>query len=333
MNTYIILDLQNLFHRVKFSTKAPDTETQLSLALHICFMSVKKIWNEFGGTHLVACLEGRSWRKDLYPKYKANRTATRDARTPQQIEDDKAFFETIDDFSTFLKNHTNVSVLHAKNAEADDFIARWIQLHPEDQHVIISTDADFQQLLQKNVKIYNGVTGWLYSLDGVIDKDGKPAVRSNNKQLAKPDPEWLLFEKIMRGDASDNIMSAFPGIRTTKLTEAFKDRHKQGFAWNNLMLSKWTDHEGVDHRVKDRYELNKQLIDLTQQPESIKQVLDTTIIETIQKTPKKQVGIALLQFCNRHGLVRIEKSVGDFSHCFSAGYQGQLKNLEKVNAS
>ena len=27
------------------------------------------------------------------------------------------------------------------------------------------------------------------------------------------DPEWLLFEKCMRGDTSDNVFSAYPGVR------------------------------------------------------------------------------------------------------------------------
>jgi hypothetical protein len=33
------------------------------------------------------------------------------------------------------------------------------------------------------------------------------------------------------------------------LTEAFEDRNSKGFNWNNLMLQRWTDHEGKEHRV------------------------------------------------------------------------------------
>ena len=34
-----------------------------------------------------------------------------------------------------------------KQLEADDLIAGWVQAHPNDNHVIISTDGDFAQLL------------------------------------------------------------------------------------------------------------------------------------------------------------------------------------------
>jgi len=41
--------------------------------------------------------------------------------------------------------------------EADDLIAGWVQAHPNDNHVIISTDGDFAQLIAPNVKQYNGI--------------------------------------------------------------------------------------------------------------------------------------------------------------------------------
>ena len=45
----------------------------------------------------------------------------------------------------------------------------------------------------------------------------------------------MLFEKCMRGDPTDNVFSAFPKVRKTKLLEAFQDRNAQGFIWNNVM--------------------------------------------------------------------------------------------------
>jgi hypothetical protein len=59
------------------------------------------------------------------------------------------------------------------------------------------------------------------------------------------------------------------------LTEAFEDKNKKGYAWNNLMLQRWSDPDGVEHRVLDDYERNRTLIDLTAQPEDIKQVIDS----------------------------------------------------------
>jgi 5'-3' exonuclease, N-terminal resolvase-like domain len=324
VKTYIIIDTQNLFMRVRHGVRAPDTEQQLALALHIIFNSIKKVWNQFDGNHVVFCLEGRSWRKDIYPQYKANRKAAAIKRTPKEVEEDTVFFEVMDNFVKFVTTQTNCTVLRHPEAEADDMVARWISLHPTDQHIIISSDADFQQLIGSNVKIYNGISALLYTDKGIFDKDGNLAKNKHGKELPIPDPEWLLFEKCMRGDDGDNVMSAFPGVRTKKLQEAYLDRHNQGFTWNNLMLSKWTDHEGAEHRVRNDYERNRLLIDLTRQPADLLEKFDDIILKSINLEVKKQVGLALIRFCNLHGLVKIEKSSGDFSPCFSSTYSGVL---------
>lgn len=324
MATYIIIDTQNLFLRVRFGIRAPDLDSQIGMALHIIFTSIKKVWNQFEGSHTVFCLDGRSWRKDFYPAYKANRKVAADARTPQEVEDDAVFFEVMDKFIEFLRNKTNCTVLRNPNAEADDMISRWIRLHPDDQHVIISSDSDFQQLIKPNVMIYNGIVGLLYTDQGIFDKDGKIALNKQGIPMAKPDPEWLLFEKCIRGDSGDNVMSAFPGVRKKKLTEAYLDRHNKGYAWNNLMLSKWTDHNNQEHRVKDDYERNQLLIDLSMQPAELIEIFDKTIIQEVNIDTKTQVGLALMKFCNQHGLIKIEKTTSEYSQCFSSPYSGPL---------
>jgi len=324
VQTYIVIDTQNLFMRVRHGVRAPDTDQQLALALHIILTSIKKVWNQFDGSHTVFCLEGRSWRKNIYAPYKANRKAAAIKRTPREVEEDNVFFEVMDNFVQFVSKNTNCTVLRHPEAEADDMIARWISLHPNDQHIIISSDSDFQQLISENVKIYNGISGLLYTNTGIYDKDGNIAKNKHGKEMPVPDPEWLLFEKCMRGDDGDNVMSAFPGVRTKKLQEAFEDRSKQGFAWNNLMLSKWTDHEGKDHRVRDDYERNLLLIDLKKQPADLIEKFDQTIASCIVAEPRRQVGLSLIKFCNLHGLVKIEKSSSEYSQCLSTTYPGEI---------
>ena len=39
----------------------------------------------FNGDHVVFCLEGRSWRKDVYEPYKKNRKVVLDKRSPRFI--------------------------------------------------------------------------------------------------------------------------------------------------------------------------------------------------------------------------------------------------------
>ena len=43
-----------------------DIDMRVGMAMHIMFNSIKKVWREFSGDHVVMCLEGSSWRKDFY---------------------------------------------------------------------------------------------------------------------------------------------------------------------------------------------------------------------------------------------------------------------------
>jgi hypothetical protein len=120
-------------------------------------------------------------------------------------------------------------------------------------------------------------------------------------------------------------MSAFPGVRKKRLLEAFENRELKGYAWNNLMLSSWTDHEGKDVQVRDAYLRNQTLIDLSAQPPEIIEKFDQAILASLNLPARSQVGVALMKFCANWGLVKIEKSAQDYSVCFRSGYQGHLK--------
>ena len=319
--SYILVDTANTFFRARHVIKG-DADTKLGMAMHITLNSIKKAWQDFEGKHVVFCLEGRSWRKDYYAPYKRNRQETRSAMTVKEQEEDKLFWETFDKFKDFVTTKTNCTVLQNPRLEADDLIAGFIQNHPNDNHVIISTDSDFAQLIATNVKQYNGVADTLTTHEGIFDKKGKMVIDNKTKQpKAVPNPEWLLFEKCIRGDTSDNVFSAYPGVRKTKMQEAFEDRNQKGFAWNNLMLQRWLDHEGKEHRVLDDYERNKKLIDLTQQPDDIRNVIVETITNQITE-PKSidQVGIRLLKFCNLYDLQRVADNIQQYAEPFQARY-------------
>tara|TARA_S200000501_G_scaffold109005_1_gene102296 strand:+ start:146 stop:1144 length:999 start_codon:yes stop_codon:yes gene_type:complete len=319
---YIIVDTANTFFRARHVVANGDLDTKIGLALHITLNSIKKAWNDFDGDHVVFCLEGRSWRKDYYPRYKANRKVTREKFTPAEQEADKEFWEAFDTFTTFITNKTNCTVLQNERLEADDLIAGWVQSHPEDKHVIISSDSDFAQLISPTVSQYNGITEVTTTINGYLDKKGETVIDKKSKEpKAPPDPEWLLFEKCMRGDSSDNVFSAFPKVRKNKLIEAFEDRNNKGFVWNNIMLSKWVDHEGNEHRVKEDYERNQQLIDLTQQPDGVKEHIFETIKQSTDN-PKKiaQVGVFLLKLCHRYDLQRVKDNAQLYAEPLNARY-------------
>jgi 5'-3' exonuclease len=273
-------------------------------------------------------LEGRSWRKDHYAPYKRQRAEARAAHSPREAEEEKLFWETFDQFKDFIETKTNCTVLRHAQLEADDLIAGFIQSHPNDNHVIISTDGDFAQLIAPNVKQYNGVSGVTITHEGYFDEKNKPVIDKKTKTVKPaPEPEWMLFEKCMRGDTSDNIFSAYPGVREkgTKnkigLREAFSDRDNKGYNWNNMMLQRWTDHEGVEQRVKECYERNKLLCDLSAQPEEIRKIINETITTELNKEKNiSQVGIRLLKFCAEYDLQRVSDNVQAYADALNARY-------------
>ena len=327
MSTYILVDTANTFFRARHVVRG-DLDTKVGMALHITFNSVKKAWQDFNADHVVFCLEGRSWRKDFYEPYKRNRQESRDALSPREAEEDKLFWEIFDEFKDFVSTKTNCTVMQHPQLEADDLIAGWVQAHPNDNHVIISTDGDFAQLIAPNVRQYNGVSNTTITHEGYFDDKGRLVVdKKTGEPRPAPDPEFMLFEKCMRGDTSDNVFSAYPGVRKkgTKnkvgLIEAFADKHNKGFNWNNMMLQRWVDHEGVEHRVLDDYNRNVTLCDLTAQPGNIRSIIND-VIENAIEHPKTltQVGMRLMKFCAKWDMQRIADQAQSFSEPLQARY-------------
>lgn len=344
MARYLIVDAANLFYRSTHVTKGSPYD-RAGLALHIILRSVRKSWREFKADHVVFTLEGRkNWRYEVFPKYKAARKVARNLATPQEREESEVFIETMELFTDFLKAKTNVTVLQKDGVEGDDFTVRWTQLHPDDYHRIVSGDTDFIGSLAENVELYDGVNDRLITTHGVFDGEtGSPlkfSVNGSNGRLKvgeeldleKDDFEimedwwkYALFVKCMRGDSGDGIFSAYPRVQEKKLKAAWEDRNDVGYNWNNLMLQEWEDGKDDDGkpnmvRVLDKYNFNKSLIDLSAQPDHIKELMDQTIVETVQKARVPMVGVHFMKFCEQNGLVNIKKEAADHAAYLNAPY-------------
>jgi 5'-3' exonuclease len=329
---YALIDTANTFFRARhIASRNSTVDEKIGMALHLTLASTNQIVKRFGIDHVVFCLEGRSWRKDFYAPYKKNRVVDTMSQTEAEVEENTMFWQTYESFTNYLKDRTNCSVLRDPKAEADDLIARFVALHPEDEHFIISTDSDFYQLISPTVKQFSGVTGELITLEGFFKENGKPVLDKLKNPKLLEDPQYILFRKIMRGDATDNVFSAFPGVREkgsskkAGLIEAYADRHKQGYAWNNMLLSRWSDHEGNEVRVKDAYNRNRTLIDLTAQPDDVKLSVDTNIREGVRTTTIPQVGIHLMKFCGKYELNKIADNAETYAKWLNSPYVGVLK--------
>jgi hypothetical protein len=130
----------------------------------------------------------------------------------------------------------------------------------------------------------------------------------------------------VRGCTTDNIFSAYPGIREkgsktkTGLREVFEDRHKKGFAWSSIMQHHWADHNGNEHKVNDDFIRNKQLVDLGDQPDHIRDIILNTILEACVPLSRPQIGLYFLKMCGKFELQKLSERATDFSQLLSASY-------------
>lgn len=331
---YLLVDTANTFFRARHSAhRQSDTWDRLGFALHVTLASINKSWRDQRADHVVFCLEGRSWRKDYYEPYKKNRAVARAALTEAEAEEDRLFWETFDALKTFITEKTNCTVLQHPALEADDLIAGFIASHPLDHHTIISSDTDFHQLLADNVSQYNGITDELHTIKGIFDKRGNLVIDKKTKEPKQiPNPKFILFEKCMRGDPTDNIFSAYPGVRSKGsknkigLEEAFADKDKKGYAWNNMMLQRWVDHNGEEHRVLDDYERNRTLVDLTAQPDHVKIMIAETIAAAAQPKQHTTVGAYFLKFCGKYDLVKLSENASSIGQWLASPYPTTVQN-------
>ena len=86
-----------------------------------------------------------------------------------------------------------------------------------------------------------------------------------------------------------------------------------------MMLQRWTDHNGVEHRVLDDYNRNVVLCDLTAQPTDIREIIDTAINEVEPKNIN-QVGMRLMKFCAKWDMQRVADQAQYFAEPLQARY-------------
>jgi hypothetical protein len=77
--------------------------------------------------------------------------------------------------------------------------------------------------------------------------------------------------------------------------------------------------------VLDDYERNRQLIDLTAQPDDIRQIMSETITTATQANKNiSQVGIRLMKFCNLYDLKKIADQAQAYAEPLNARYHHEF---------
>lgn len=333
---FVLIDCNNLAHRMKHVVKYYESFDEcVGLILQKIFYSMRRSFDRFGAEHVVACFDSHSWRLEHFPEYKADRKSEYAHLTPSQIEEEEIIREVLNELRIFLQESTNVTVLSAPRIEADDFIARWIDLHsdPVFSHIIISADGDFKQLVNDRVHLFDPMFHRLFVPEGVFIQDGKPFRKDDeviemygekwkvkyNKETAQKElvePEWALFLQCIRG-GKNNLRSAYPRVYTTKLRKAFEN--KGGVEWNNVLNHIWGP-DNARQSVRQRYDFNRFMLDLRRQPEDIKVLMDQIILDAIEKQPARMIGAYFAQFVSRYDLRKLMNYPDPYVRILSTPY-------------
>ena len=231
------------------------------LILNSLRMYNKKYRDQYG--EMVICLEGRSWRKDVYSFYKASRGKDRDASGL----DWKQIFETFSSVADEISKNIPWLVIRHENAEADDIIATLVQKYRE-PHMIISNDKDFAQLqLLKDVKQFSPLKG---------------------KLIEEKKPELYLKEHILRGDSGDGIPN-FLSNDNVLYEEGLRQKPLSKKKISEC-LENWTYlDEYLNQEQYRNFQRNKTLIDLLSNiPLNIMDEISENY-RIIERTPNKKV--------------------------------------------
>ena len=158
-----------------------------------CNMLVKLL-NDMGAqetpTHLAVILDasGKSFRNEIYPKYKAHRPPAPEDLVPQfplVREALKAF---------------DIPAIELAGFEADDLIAAYASKAADDgaRVTIVSSDKDLMQLVSNNIDMVDTMKDKFIDAAGVVEKFGVG-------------PESVIDVQALAGDSVDNVPGV-PGI-------------------------------------------------------------------------------------------------------------------------
>ena len=155
-------------------------------------------------THFAVIFDysSKTFRNDLYDKYKANRTAPPEDLIPQ--------FGLI----RHATRAFNLPCIEMEGFEADDLIATYARMAEEagGDVTIVSSDKDLMQLLTPCVSMYDSMKDKQIGIPEVIEKWGVP-------------PAKMIDLQALTGDSTDNV-PGIPGIgpkTAAQLLEEFGD--------------------------------------------------------------------------------------------------------------
>lgn len=283
----ILLDFSNIIvGSIMVANKIPDEErTSHDFIRHLVLNSIRNYRIKYKKTYgeIVICTDTKSsWRKGVYPYYKAHRKAIREKQKSEKGMDWSVLFKTIHEIIDEIDTFFPYKVISIPHAEGDDVIAV-LARNFQEKSIIISSDKDFTQLHKyKNIKQYSPI---------------------QKKMLNGSEPYKYLKEHIIRGDKGDgvpNILSAddciVEGVRQRPISKK--------------KVELWMNEKPADFCVNgmsEKWKRNQQLIDFDFIPTDISQ----SIVDQYLKEKNQRPGQLLNYFITKR-LKYLMENMEDF---------------------
>lgn len=188
MKKLYLVDVSSLFFRAFFAVRPLTSPSGMPTNAIYGFLSMlMKLLKEEKPEYLVFCYDRKepSFRKGIYPEYKAHRS-----EMPEDLVPQIPYIKKLADLM-------GIPSYEVPQYEADDIIGTMTRIGRENQMevYIVSGDKDFAQLLAPFVYMYDTMKGEKIDTSGAIAKWGVP-------------PEQFIDYLALVGDTSDNI----PGV-------------------------------------------------------------------------------------------------------------------------
>jgi DNA polymerase I len=241
MKKLYVLDGTGILYRSYYGIR-PMTTSQGDIvnALYGFIRSVQRVIKQYGPEHFIVVFDGPNnskKRKELYPEYKANRSATPSDLLPQLIMAQE-----------FCKE-ASIPMLALHDVEADDTmgaVAVWASQHDFVSYLCTS-DKDLCQCINDTVFVLN------------IHKDDKLLDSAAVKEHYGIPPELIIDFLAMTGDTSDNI-PGFPGIGPKTATALLQEYGSlDGVIANAASIKAKKRRENIQQNV-DRALLSRDLV-------------------------------------------------------------------------
>jgi len=284
-----MFDFNNLFYRCCLSNSTIEELTksgfqQFGVVKHLMISAILDFKKMFRPGEVIICIDKKDknekyWRNYIFEHYKGTRKDWK-CPIPKNI-----FNKQFQHMKDEIKKYFPWKVIKCTGTEADDTVAVLSRRFSNDINIIVSTDADLQQLL---------VNDMMY----VFEPRKNIIIDHTN------DIKFNLFVKFIKGDAGDGIPNIYSdgdtlmvkgkrqkAVKKTLLNEMYNEYQDNGFK------SVKDNYFNSDDIIK-RFITNRRIIDLTMIPENIVNGINKAYDETIPEGD----GNTFISYCSKFGL-------------------------------